>query len=101
MVSLIVSLNGEVHKLSNKRSSTPLWQKYDIVVPLNSENVTKVAKVAKNFDILTMTLTTVLKNKEKIIYEFFLSGYGRNHDTVSGNPNQRTLLNAWQALALN
>jgi len=30
----IDSLGGTAHKLSNKRSNTPLWKKYDIVVSL-------------------------------------------------------------------
>ena len=28
----------------------------------------------------------------KFLFAFFLSEYSRKHDTVSGNPNQRTLL---------
>jgi len=50
----------------------------------------KLAKLAKDFDILTTTLT-ITKNKEKINPHFFLSEYTRKHDTVSTNPNQRTL----------
>jgi len=33
----------------------------------------------------------VSKYKDKIISHFILSEYTRKHDTVSGNPNQRTL----------
>jgi len=47
-VSLINSLGGEVHKLSNKRSSNPLWEEeYDIIDLLNNEKDTKMAKLAK------------------------------------------------------
>jgi len=80
--------------LSNKRISIPLW-KNDIVVSLNSKNIRKVAKLAKDFD-YTTTLTIVLKNKDKIFYHFFLTEHTRKQNTVSGNPNQRTLLTlAW------
>jgi len=89
---LIDSLDGAAGKLSNKRSSNPLWKEYDIIVSLNSENRTKVPKLAKYFDIPTTTLTTDSKNKDKIISHFFLSEHTRKHDTVSSNPNQRTLL---------
>jgi len=49
----------------SKKSNIPLWKKYDIVVSFNSENGTKVAKIARDFNIPTTTLTTVLKNKDK------------------------------------
>jgi len=42
------------------------------------ENDTKVAKREKNFNIPTTTLTTVSKNKDKMIYFFLLSEYTRN-----------------------
>jgi len=42
-------------------------EKYDIVVSFNSKNGTKVAKPARDFDIPRTTLTTNLKNKDKII----------------------------------
>jgi len=64
---LIDGLSGAERKLSNKRNTTLLWKKYDIIVSLNSENGAKVAKVVKDFYILIMTLTAVLKNKDKII----------------------------------
>jgi len=35
--------------------------------------------------------TTVSKNKDNQFFTFF-SEYTRKHDTVSGNPDQRTLL---------
>jgi len=54
--------------------------------------VAKVSKRAKDFDIPTTTLTTVSKKKDKIISHFFLSEYTRKYDTLSSNPNQRTLL---------
>jgi len=49
VVSVIDSLDGAVRKLSNKRSSIPLWKKYHIVISFNSENGTKVATLAKRF----------------------------------------------------
>jgi len=61
---LVNNLGGAVHKLLNKRSCIPLWKKYDVVVLL-----------ARYCDIPTMALTTVLKNKDKINYNFFLSEY--------------------------
>jgi len=51
-----------------------------------------VVKLASDFDIPTSTLTTILKNQEKIISDFFLSEYTRKHDTVSSNLDQSTLL---------
>jgi len=60
-------------------------EKYDIVFALNNENGTKVAKLAKDFGIPTMTLTTVSKNIDKIISHLSLSEYTRKHHTVSGN----------------
>jgi len=56
--------------LSNRKSSILLWKKYDIVVSLNTENGTKVAKLTKDFDIPSM-LTTVSKNKDEVISHFF------------------------------
>jgi len=38
-----------------------------------------------------MTLTTTLKNKDKIIFHFS-SEYTQKHNAANGNPNQRTLL---------
>jgi len=37
--------------MSNKRSNVPLWKKYNVVVSFSGENCTKVAKLAKDFDI--------------------------------------------------
>jgi len=62
--------------------------------------VTDMAKLAKDVDIATTTLTAVSKNKDKIISHLFLSECMRKHDTLSGNPNQ-CALNPCQALALN
>jgi len=76
---LIDNLGGAVRKLTN-------------VVSFHSENGTKVAKLAKDFDIPTTTLTAAWTNKDKIISHFFLSEYARKHCTVSGNSNQKTLL---------
>jgi len=66
-----------------------------------SGNGTKVAKHAKDFDAPTTTLNTISKNKDKNLLTLFLSEYTRNHDTLSGNPDQRILLNPCQAFALN
>ena len=57
VVSLIDSLGGPVRKLSNKRSSIPLWKKNDIVVSFNDENGIEVPKLARDFDIPKTTLT--------------------------------------------
>jgi len=92
VVNLINSLGGAARKLSNKRSSIPLWEKYDIVVWFNSENGTKVAKPARDSDISLTTLPTASKNKDKTIFDFFLSAYTRKHQRVSSNTNQRTFL---------
>ena len=73
VVSFIDSLGEAVRKLSDKRSSIPLWKKYDIVVSFNMENGTEVAKLARDFDILRTTLTATLKIKYKIISHFFSS----------------------------
>jgi len=61
------SFGGAVRKLWNKRSSIPLCQKYDIVALFNSENGTKVAKLARDFNIPTTTLTTILKDNDRTI----------------------------------
>jgi len=53
-------------------SSGKVVEQNDIVVSLNSENGTKVTKLAKDFDIPTTTLTTVSKNEDKIISHIFL-----------------------------
>jgi len=64
----------------------------NVIVSYNSENGTKVAKLARNFDISRTTLTATLKTKDKIISHFFSSVHTRKHDTAGGNPNQRTFL---------
>jgi len=46
-----------------------------------------VVKLARDFDIPTTTLTTILKNKDKIVSE-----YEAKHRSVNGNADQRTLL---------
>jgi len=51
IVSLIISFGGAVHKLSNKRTNTPLWKQYDTVVLFSGENGTKVIKPAQDFNI--------------------------------------------------
>jgi len=50
-----------------------------------------VAKLAKDFNIRTKTLTTVSRNKKKLNSLFFLPECVRKHDTVSGNSNERIL----------
>jgi len=56
---------GGLREVSNKSSSIPLWKQYDVVVSLNSENDTKLAKLVKDFDIPTTTLTALSKIKTK------------------------------------
>jgi len=82
-VSLIAYLIGAARNMSSKRSSSPLWERHDIVASFNTENGTKVAKLAGDFDIPTTTLTTILKNKDKIICTYEA---GRSNERVSGNP---------------
>jgi len=48
-----------------------------------------MARHAKDFIILTMILTTVSKNKGKVI---FFAEYLQKHNIVSSNPIERTLL---------
>ena len=55
--------------MSNKRTSLPLWKKYDIVNEVN-RNDTPVSMLAKELEILRTSLITILKNKEKIIEDF-------------------------------
>ena len=56
--------------MSNKRTSLPLWKKYDIVNELNRRNNTPVSMLAKELEILRTSLITILKNKEKIIEDY-------------------------------
>ena len=60
--------------MSNKRTSLPLWKKYDIVDEVNRRNDTPVSMVAKELEILRTSSITILKNKEKIIIEDFEAG---------------------------
>ena len=53
--------------MSNKRTSLPLWKKYDIVNEVNRRNDTPVSMLAKELGISRTFLITILKNKEKII----------------------------------
>jgi len=50
-----------------------ILEKYVIVVLFNSENGTKT-----DFNIPKMTLTTILKNKDEMVSNFFLSECTRN-----------------------
>ena len=56
--------------MSNKRTSLPLWKKYDIVNEVNRRNNTPVSMLGKEPEILRTSLITILKNKEKIIKDF-------------------------------
>ena len=56
--------------MSNKRTSLPLWKKYDIVNEVNRRNDTPVSMLAKELEISRTSLITILKNKEKIIEDF-------------------------------
>ena len=55
--------------MSNKRTSLPLWKKYDIVNEVN-RNDTPVSMLAKELEILRTSLITILKNK---VFLFFIS----------------------------
>jgi len=72
---LINSLGGAVCKLSNKSSSIPLVKKYDTLELFRS--TAKLAKFAKDFDIPATALTTVSKDKDKLL-SCFLSEYTRS-----------------------
>ena len=56
--------------MSNKRTSLPLWKKYDIVNEVNRRNDTPMSMLAKELEISRTSLITILKNKEKIIEDF-------------------------------
>ena len=56
--------------MSNKRTSLPLWKKYDIVNEVNRRNDAPVSMLAKKLEILRTSLITILKNKEKLIKDF-------------------------------
>ena len=56
--------------MSNKRSNLPLWKKYDIVSRFKSGNGTKVANLAREFEVPRTTSISILKNKEKITSDF-------------------------------
>jgi len=43
---------------------------HDTGVSFNSKNGTKLAKLARDFDIPTTTFTTILKNKDNIISDY-------------------------------
>ena len=60
--------------MSNKKTSLPLWKKYDIVNEVNRRNDTPVSMLAKELEISRTFLIAILKNKEKII-EDFEAGY--------------------------
>ena len=55
--------------MSNKRTSLPLWKKYDIVNEVN-RNDTPLSMLVKELEISRTSLITILKNKEKIIEDF-------------------------------
>jgi len=56
---LINSISGALAQIVEQKSSIPFWKKFDMIVLFNSKNGTKVAKLAKYFDVPTTMLTTV------------------------------------------
>ena len=60
--------------MSYRKTSLPLWKKYEIVNEVNRRNDTPVSMLAKDLEISRTFLITILKNKEKII-EDFEAGY--------------------------
>ena len=50
--------------MSNKRTSLPLWKKYDIVNEVNRRNDMPVSMLAKGLKISRTSLITILKNKK-------------------------------------
>jgi len=64
-------LGKAMRKLWNKWSIPfPMYKKYDIIVSLNSEYGTTVAKLAYDFNISTIILTSGLKNTDKIFLTY-------------------------------
>ena len=60
----------QCRKMFKKRTSLPLWKKYDIVNEVNRRNDTPVSMLAKELEISRASLITILKNKKKIIEDF-------------------------------
>ena len=60
----------QCRKISKKRTSLPLWKKYDIVNEVNRRNDTPVSMLAKGLEISRTSLIIIFKNKEKIIEDF-------------------------------
>ena len=56
--------------MSKKRTSLPLWKKYDIINEVNRKNHKSMSMLAKELEISRTSLLTILKNKEKIIEDF-------------------------------
>ena len=52
--------------MSNKKTSLPLWKKYEV----NRRNDSPVSMLAKELEISRTSLIPILKNKEKIIEDF-------------------------------
>jgi len=86
IVSLINCLGGTLRKVSNNRSSVPMWKKVWHLCFANSENGTKVVKLAEDFDISTTTLTPVSRNEKKQFLTFLIRVYAKSR-YISGNPN--------------
>ena len=51
--------------MSNKRTSFPLWKKYDIINKVNRRNDRPVSMLAKELEISRTSLITILKNKKR------------------------------------
>jgi len=64
---------------------------YDTGVSFNSKNGTKLAKLARDFDIPTTTFTTILKNKDNIISDY--------QDVVAKHLSQNVIKEAFKPLS--
>ena len=53
----------QCRKISKKRTSLPLWKKYDIVNEVNRRNYTPVSMLAKGLEVSKTSLITILKDK--------------------------------------
>jgi len=92
VVSLIDSLGGGVRTLSNKKKQYPITKKVWWRCFVQQRKWYESGKTGKRFRYPENDVDYNFENKEKTIFQFFLLEYARKHNTVSGNPKQKTLL---------
>jgi len=93
VVSLIDSLGGGVRTLSNKKKQYPITKKLWHHCFIQQRKWYESGKTGKRFRYPENDVDYNFQNKEKTIFQFFLSGYTRKHDTVSGNPKEKNTFN--------